>query len=153
MLFVESPYSGRVDTEESLSGGSALPLVVRTGGSERSLPAGPSYLIGRDPKCDIVITDGRVSWRHAVLRLENGRWLLVDRASTNGTYAAGHRVDRIEIDGECLVRLGHPADGPTLSCFVAEAEPRATAMGGLAGWRAGRGTSEAQDAAHRPRAG
>jgi cytochrome P450 / NADPH-cytochrome P450 reductase len=107
-----------VDTEESVSGASALPLVVRTGGSERSLPAGPSYVIGRDPKCDIVLTDARVSWRHAVLRLEDGRWLLVDKASTNGTYAAGQRVDRIEITGECLVRLGHPADGPALSCSV-----------------------------------
>jgi cytochrome P450 / NADPH-cytochrome P450 reductase len=112
-----------VDTEESLSGGSALPLVVRTGGSERSLPPGPSYVIGRDPKCDIVLTDARVSWRHAVLRLEDGRWLLVDKASTNGTYAVGQRVDRIEIDGECLVRLGHPADGPELSCSVTGAGP------------------------------
>jgi cytochrome P450 / NADPH-cytochrome P450 reductase len=122
LLLAQSFYSGRVDTEESLSGGSALPLTVRTGGSERSLRAGPSYVIGRDPKCDIVITDARVSWRHAVLRLEDGRWLLVDKASTNGTYAAGQRVDRIEIDGECLVRLGHPADGPALSCSVTGAD-------------------------------
>src|SRR5215469_10127776 len=125
LLPVESPYSDRVDTEESLSGGSALPLVVRTGESELSLPAGPSYLIGRDPKCDIVIADARVSWRHAVLRLEDGHWMLVDRASTNGTYAGNQRVDRVEIDGECLVRLGHPANGPALSCSVTEAGPDA----------------------------
>jgi cytochrome P450 / NADPH-cytochrome P450 reductase len=112
-----------VGTEESSSGGSALPLVVRTGGSERSLPPGPAYLIGRDPKCDVVIADARVSWRHAVLRQEDGRWVLADRASTNGTYAGGQRVDRVEIDGECQVRLGHPADGPTLSCSVAGAAP------------------------------
>ena len=70
-----------------------------------------------------MITDARVSWRHAVLRLEEGRWVLADRASTNGTYAGGQRVDRIEIDGECQVRLGHPADGPTLSCSVTGAAP------------------------------
>ncbi|HEX2321100.1 MAG TPA: hypothetical protein VHJ18_19135 [Streptosporangiaceae bacterium] len=33
----------------------APPLLVRTKGSDRSLQPGPSYLIGRDPDCDIVI--------------------------------------------------------------------------------------------------
>ena len=102
---------------KSLSGGAA-PLLVRTQGSDRSLPAGPSYVIGRDPECDIVIADIRVSWHHAVLQLENGRWVLADNGSTNGTYAGGQRADRIEIDGECQVRLGNPADGPVLSCTV-----------------------------------
>jgi pSer/pThr/pTyr-binding forkhead associated (FHA) protein len=112
-----------VDTKESLSGGSAPPLVVRAQGFDRSLPAGPSYLVGRDPECDIVITDSRVSWQHAVLRLEDGRWVLADNGSSNGTYAGGQRVDRIEINEECLARLGHPADGPALSCIVSGAAP------------------------------
>ncbi|HLB19662.1 MAG TPA: cytochrome P450, partial [Gaiellaceae bacterium] len=112
-----------MDTEKSLSGGSAPPLLVRAQGSDRSLPAGPSYLVGRDPECDIVITDGRVSWQHAVLRLEDGRWVLADNGSSNGTYAGHQRVDRIEISGECLVRLGDPADGPALSCTVSGAAP------------------------------
>jgi cytochrome P450 / NADPH-cytochrome P450 reductase len=112
-----------VDIEKSLSGESAPPLVVRTQGSDRSLPPGPSYLVGRDPECDIVITDARVSWQHAVLRLEDGRWVLADNGSTNGTYAGDQRVDRIEINTECLVRLGHPADGPVLSCTVSGAGP------------------------------
>ena len=92
--------------------------MVRSQGSDRSLPAGPSYLIGRDPECAIVLTDTRVSWQHAVLRLEDGRWVLADNGSTNGIYAGDRRVDRIEISGECLVRLGHPVDGPVLSCTV-----------------------------------
>jgi cytochrome P450 / NADPH-cytochrome P450 reductase len=97
--------------------------VVRTQGRDRSLPAGPSYLAGRDPECDIVITDARVSWHHAVLQVEDGRWVLADNGSSNGTFAGDQRVDRIEIDGECQVRLGHPVDGPVLSCIVGEAEP------------------------------
>jgi cytochrome P450 / NADPH-cytochrome P450 reductase len=70
-----------------------------------------------------VITDARVSWQHAVLRLEGGRWVLADNGSTNGIYAGDRRVDRIEISTECLVRLGHPADGPVLSCAVSGAGP------------------------------
>jgi cytochrome P450/NADPH-cytochrome P450 reductase len=75
-------------------------------------------VIGRDPECDIAIADTRVSWHHAVLRLENDRWVLADDGSTNGTYADGQRVERIEIDAECQVRLGNPADGPVLRCAV-----------------------------------
>jgi ABC transport system ATP-binding/permease protein len=107
-----------VDAEGPLAGGSGPPLLVRAEGSDRSLPAGHSYLVGRDPGCDIVITDARVSWHHAVLTSEGSRWVLADNGSTNGTYAGDWRVDRIEIAGECLVRLGHPADGPVLSCTV-----------------------------------
>jgi len=72
-----------------------------------------------------VVTDARVSWQHAVLRLEDGRWMLADNGSTNGTYAGDQRVDRIEINTESLVRLGHPADGPVLSCTVSGAGPGA----------------------------
>jgi cytochrome P450/NADPH-cytochrome P450 reductase len=87
------------------------------------LPAGSSYLVGRDPECDVVVTDGRVSWHHAVLRQEGGRWVLADNGSTNGIYAADQRVDRVEITGDCLVRLGHPVDGPVLRCTVSGPGP------------------------------
>ena len=53
-------------------------LVVRTQEAERTLPAGPTYIIGRDPASDIVINDDRVSWQHAFLRLDHGSWVLVD---------------------------------------------------------------------------
>ena len=95
---------------------SAPSLVVRFQGSDRSLPAGPSYLIGRDPECAIVVTDARVSWRHAVLLVADGRWVVTDNGSTNGTFAGEQRVDRVEISEECVVRLADPDDGPVLSC-------------------------------------
>jgi ABC-type multidrug transport system ATPase subunit len=121
LLSLGSLYSWRVDAEKSLPGASVPPLVVRCEGTDRSLPAGPSYLVGRDPDGDIVVADTRVSWQHAVLKVEAGRWVLADRGSTNGTYAGGRRVQRVEISGECLLRLGHPVDGPLLSCTAAVA--------------------------------
>ena len=121
-----------MDTEKSLSGASPPPLVVRVHGHDRSLPGNRSYLVGRDPQCDFVFTDDRVSWHHAVLRPEGDRWMLVDNGSTNGTYANGQRVARIDIDTECAARLGHPADGPLLSCMVTEPEQ------GRRGQRSGR---------------
>ena len=102
------------------TGTSARPLLVRTGDAELSLSAGPAYLVGRDPEADIVITDVRVSWQHAVLRVEDGHWVLADNGSTNGSYVAGRRADLIDFDGAGQVRLGDPDDGPLLSCVVTE---------------------------------
>ena len=109
---------GSAGSGKAVSGALPPPLLVQTQGSGRRLAAGPSYLVGRDPEADIVIDDARVSWQHAQFRLEDGRWVLADIGSTNGSYTEGRRADRIEIDGECLVRLGDPEKGPALSCIV-----------------------------------
>jgi cytochrome P450/NADPH-cytochrome P450 reductase len=104
--------------DKPLFGDFAPSLTVRTGTTERILPPGPSYLVGRDPECDIVIADARVSWRHAVLSLTGTRWVLVDNGSTNGTFAEGRRSERIELTGPSLIRLGHAVDGAVLACTV-----------------------------------
>jgi ABC-type multidrug transport system ATPase subunit len=96
-------------------------LVVRTQGSDRTLRAGRSYRVGRDPNSDIVVDEPKVSWQHAILRLEHDRWLLEDVGSTNGTFVGPQRVRRVEITGACQVRLGHPDSGPVVSCSIAAA--------------------------------
>src|SRR5215468_12739131 len=106
-------------------------LLVRTPDAERSLAAGRSYFIGRDPQSDIVVNDSRVSWRHAVLRQDGSNWLLEDLGSTNGTFQGRDRVQRVAISGSCAVRLGHPDDGPAMSCSVAA--PARFAEGAQAG--------------------
>ena len=95
-----------------------LPLYVRAQGSDRMLQAGPSYRIGRDPESDIVVDDPRVSWNHAVLRLERDFWLLEDSGSRNGTFVGSDRVRHVPITGTCIVHLGHPEDGPAVSCSL-----------------------------------
>jgi ABC-type multidrug transport system ATPase subunit len=122
------------DASRGVSQRAAPPLVVRAQGSGRTLQAGPAYWIGRDPEADIVVDEPLVSWRHAVLRITDGRWLLQDTDSTNGTFAAGERVRRVEITDSCQVRLGHPDAGPIVSCSITElpdrgasAQPSATA--------------------------
>jgi ABC-type multidrug transport system ATPase subunit len=103
-------------------------LVVRTQGSDRSLEAGRSYSIGRNPESDIVVDEARVSWRHAVLRLEGATWLLEDAGSTNGTFLGSQRVKRVEITKDCVLRLGHPDDGQRLWCSIAAPPRDATAV-------------------------
>ncbi len=106
-------------------------LLVRTPDAERSLSAGRNYYIGRDPQSDIVVNDSRVSWRHAVLRQDGSTWLLEDVGSTNGTFQGRDRVQRVAIAGSCAVRLGHPDDGPAMSCSVTA--PARQAEGAVAG--------------------
>jgi ABC transport system ATP-binding/permease protein len=103
-------------SEPPISASAAPPLAVRAEGSDRTLPAGPSYTIGRDPASDIVVNEDRVSWRHAVLRLDGGSWVLEDTGSTNGTYVGSRRVNQVTLDGETTIRLGHPVDGSVMTC-------------------------------------
>ena len=101
---------------------------MRTQGSDRTLAAGPSYTIGRDPQSDIVIGEDRVSWQHAVLKIDNGAWVLEDMGSTNGTYVGHQRVTRVTLDAETTIRLGHPVDGAPMTCTAAKPPRPATVI-------------------------
>jgi ABC-type multidrug transport system ATPase subunit len=129
---LEWPYTYQM-TERSVSQHAAPVLVVKTPGSDQTLQAGSSYSVGRDPQSDIMLTDSRVSWHHAVLRLDGNAWVLEDSGSTNGTFMGSRRVKRVEISSDCVLRLGDPADGPVMFCSVSRpgAEERdATALRG-----------------------
>jgi ABC-type multidrug transport system ATPase subunit len=91
-------------------------LVVSVGGTQQTLSAGSPYWVGRNPRSDIVLDDSRVSWDHAVLQVEQGKWFVEDHGSTNGTFVGPRRIDRFEITGDCTLRFGHAADGPAVLC-------------------------------------
>jgi pSer/pThr/pTyr-binding forkhead associated (FHA) protein len=54
-------------------------------------------LIGRHCDCDLVLSELTVSRRHARLIFRDGRWILQDLESTNGTIVNGCRVGRSEL--------------------------------------------------------
>lgn len=99
-------------------------LVVRTADGRRtSVPlAERPVTIGRAPDNVVRIDDPRVSRHHARIVLRDGRPVLVDEGSTNGTWVDGLRVtelalgagDRIEIGGaaELRIELEPPAEEP-----------------------------------------
>ncbi len=87
-------------------------LVVETETGSTVMSPGHDYHVGRDPLCDIVIDDARVSWHHAVLRPEADHWTLEDENSTNGTYADGRRIHEWGVGPGSVIRFGSPADGP-----------------------------------------
>jgi adenylate cyclase len=59
-------------------------LHLRHDGIEVTLQSTESATLGRDPDCDLVVADARVSGRHAVITGSAGNFVLVD-TSTNGT--------------------------------------------------------------------
>ena len=55
-----------------------------------------TYIIGRDPGCDIVLPDPFVSRKHAKIFYseEQGTWFIEDLGSKNGTYVNGEKIEK-----------------------------------------------------------
>lgn len=63
--------------------------------------------VGRNPGCDIVINKGWISDEHAMLLYREGRFMLQDMLSANGTYVNDVLVeDRIYLNDNDMVRMG-----------------------------------------------
>jgi hypothetical protein len=80
----------------------------------REHPLRHELSIGRDPQNEIVLGGRTVSRFHAILMFVDGRWLIEDRGSANGTFVNGQQVpfglphplrhgDRIGIGSSSLV--------------------------------------------------
>lgn len=70
-------------------------LVVRSGDAEgEHFPLRTQVTtIGRHPESDMVLDDITVSRRHSEVRLVDGRYVVSDAGSLNGTYVNQARVD------------------------------------------------------------
>jgi hypothetical protein len=84
-------------------------LVVRSGGGrsgETFAPQGDTTTIGRSPDCGIFLDDVTVSRKHAVLVQRDGRWLIEDQGSLNGTFVNRKRVESAALDDGDEVQIG-----------------------------------------------
>ena len=68
--------------------------------------AGGRLVLGRSPGCQLVFDDDTVSRRHAELRMTDGRWILRDLGSSNGTWVNGRQVMEAEVIPGDEVQLG-----------------------------------------------
>ncbi len=84
-------------------------LIGRRGGAPFLLTLssleGDRVLVGRHPRCTIVVDDPNVSRRHAELILRDGVWVIRDLGSTNGTTVNGESVGRSQLRPGDLVGL------------------------------------------------
>ena len=80
---------------------------------------GENAVIGRDPSCEVSLRDPGVSRDHAHLELKDGRLILKDSGSSNGTLVNGVRSHETAIQTGDQIRVGNtilavglpPADG------------------------------------------
>lgn len=63
-------------------------------------------IIGRRETNDIVLTDISVSRRHAQLDHDNGRYVLTDLNSTNGTFVNGQRITKQLLEPGDVITFG-----------------------------------------------
>ena len=63
-------------------------------------------VLGRSSGCQLVFGDDTVSRRHAELTLVEGRWMLRDLGSSNGTWVNGRRVMEAEVAPGDELQLG-----------------------------------------------
>jgi pSer/pThr/pTyr-binding forkhead associated (FHA) protein len=62
--------------------------------------------IGRNPACQIRLTDPTVSRQHAQIRLMQNRWYIQDLGSSHGSYINGVRITYSALNPGDRVRIG-----------------------------------------------
>jgi hypothetical protein len=62
--------------------------------------------IGREPSNDIAIDDKKSSREHAKLKMENGKFVLYDLASSNGTFVNGVKIQNQSITDSDEIQIG-----------------------------------------------
>ena len=63
-------------------------------------------LVGREPTCDVVLTDGSVSRKHARLERRGRLWSVVDQGSANGTFVDSQRITETTLRSGQEIRFG-----------------------------------------------
>ena len=86
------------------------------------LKDGEEVVLGRDSdQCDISVPDSAASRRHCRISNADGRILLEDLGSVNGTRVNGQGVQRAEISAGDVIRIGRH------EIFVGEKPPESGA--------------------------
>ncbi len=86
----------------------AMVLTTLIGGDRetRTLADG-TYMIGRNPSCPVCFSFPDVSERHAILTVRNGKAIIEDLHSANGTYVNGEQIDGpVTLDSGMVVQIG-----------------------------------------------
>ena len=70
------------------------------------LPTNDIVYVGRGLECAVRTDDGMVSRRHAQFRLENGRFIVEDLGSANGTHLNSVRVQKQALGHSDVIQCG-----------------------------------------------
>ena len=77
-----------------------------TGGAHRVEFPGTLISVGRDPACDLVLSDSKCSRRHAVIEEGPSGLVVRDTGSANGVFLNGKKIERAALEEGDLLRMG-----------------------------------------------
>ena len=63
-------------------------------------------VIGTAADCDIVLTDKKISRKHATIRFEGGEFQIADLDSSNGTHVNDEKVQKHDLIDNDVIKLG-----------------------------------------------
>jgi hypothetical protein len=85
-----------------------IEILARHQAVARQRASGPVITVGRAYDNDIVLDDPHVAPHHLrLLRGEDGRWSAEDLGTLNGIRVAGARRNRVALDGDTTLQIGH----------------------------------------------
>jgi len=113
----------------------ALRLVPTSGAAPIDVSV-DSALVGREPTCDVVVSDGSVSRKHARLERRGEDRAVVDQGSANGTFVDSQRIVETVLRSGQELRFGAipftveitGAEDDTGATIVQSAMPEATVI-------------------------
>jgi pSer/pThr/pTyr-binding forkhead associated (FHA) protein/tetratricopeptide (TPR) repeat protein len=62
--------------------------------------------IGRSQQCHVVLEDRRASRKNTLIRKQDGRYVIKDLSSANGTYLNNEKIDEAELHGGDEIKVG-----------------------------------------------
>ncbi len=92
-------------------------------GQRQELACGARVRFGRHPDCEITFDAHRdldASSRHAELRQDGDRFVLIDTGSSNGTFVNGERIAEQEVPVGQPIEVEFGGGGPRLRLLVGD---------------------------------
>lgn len=104
-----NPVKAEQDKDKQAKDAGVPALEVLTGpyaGESFVLKQG-TFTIGRDPKCDIFLSNMTVSRHHATITIDGASAQIEDAGSLNGTWIDGEVVDKAPLVSGTRVQIGN----------------------------------------------
>ena len=76
--------------------------------TEKRWPHARAYVnvIGTAADCDIVLTDKKISRKHATIRYEGGEFQIADLDSSNGCFVNDEKIQKHDLIDNDIIKLG-----------------------------------------------